>query len=405
MGRFFKVKKVYFPTILGWLIILIGLFVFSFFLIKMTYTFLSQEVKPNSKVLVVEGWIPQYGIKNAIDYYNEHGYKYMIITGVPITQWTYSSPFSNMADASAGTMRHLFFTDSIYTVSIPTSVFRDRTYSTAVALKMALPEWSISDDNFDLYSLGAHARRSYLMFSKVFSHSDIGLITDTDKSFEAEEWYSSSNGFRIVFSELISYFYSRLFFYPDENHYQQLILSGRYFDSITDARYEKDRTFADTVESPLNKNDVLKFKGLEYFEIDLKYHVLAGFEVDTSEAPFSMPTTTERKPVYRKFGTVRFMLHDSIFSLTAYQNLDYLTKNPDSKQLFIPFKDLTNSFDSYGGGRYLDIDIPSTDSVRIDFNKAYNPFCAYDERWSCPLPPPENYINTLIKAGEKKYKR
>lgn len=400
----FKKKYITLPTLYGWILILLLLFVSSILSLKAVYPFLSRSIKPNSKILVVEGWIPDSGIKNAIRCYRENGYQQMIVTGVPITQWTFSSPFSNMAEATKETMRQNFFRDSILIASIPNTVLRDRTYATAVALKMEAEKSALSLDSFDLYSMGAHARRSHLMFSKVFPDSKIGLIVDTDPSFDSDTWYKTSRGFRIVFSELVSYFYSRLFFWPNQNLFIKNIIEGKYIDQITTARFAKDRYFADSTSSPLKKTEIFAFKGLNYFDINLRYKFHSTLSVDTSEAPFHMPTSTERLPLYRKYGVISFSINEMDYTLTAYQNMDILEKNPEYRSLFIPFKDLTNPVETYGGGRYLDIEIPENDSVILDFNNAYNPYCAYNERWSCPLPPFENHLKVRIEAGEKNYK-
>lgn len=403
MAFLMRKKMGYRPTIWGWALLLIFLILVFYVLLKSSYPFLARQVNPTSEVLVVEGWIPESGIKNAIEFYEANAYKYMIITGVPISQWTYASPFSNMADASAGTMRQFFFKDSIYKVSIPNAVIRDRTYSTAIALKMAFKEWQIPSSSFDIFTMGAHSRRTHLMFSKAFPNAKIGIIADTDDSFDDKDWYKSSKGFRVVFSELVSYIYSRLFFFPDEKTYEDLIVEGRYNDSITVERYKKDNVFADTLKSPLNKADVKHFRGLHYFTINKSYCFNAEFIIDTTKPAFKMPTNTSREQLYRKYGSVVFKHNDTVFTLTAFQNLDYLAKNPTYKKIFIPFKDLSNSTLTYGGGRYLDCDIPSGRAIRLDFNAAYNPYCAYDKRWSCPLPPFENYLTTFILAGEKLY--
>jgi uncharacterized protein (DUF1684 family) len=97
------------------------------------------------------------------------------------------------------------------------------------------------------------------------------------------------------------------------------------------------------------------------------------------------------------FGRIHFTIQKEDFVLTAFQDLE----NPRGK-LFIPFTDLTNGKETYGGGRYLDIIIPETDSFILDFNLAYNPYCAYNHTYSCPIPPEENFINNQVKAGEKK---
>lgn len=405
MISLFKKKYISLPTIYGWfLLTVLGAFLF-WVLLNSIYPFLSGSKKAVSKTLVVEGWIPDSGIKNAVAYYRNNGYNKMIVTGVPITQWTYSSPFSNMADATKETMKRNFFKDSIVTASIPNTVLRDRTFATAVALKMEAEKSGFKLDSFDLYSMGAHARRSHLMFSKAFPNSKIGLIVDTDPSFDPAIWYKTSRGFRIVFSEFISFFYSRLFFYPKINDFEQLISNGRYLDKITADRFAKDRLFADTLTSPLTRKQIEVFEGLPYYDVKPEFLIKASFKTDTSEAAFRMQTTTERLPLYRKYGKLLFQFNDTLYSLSAFQNLDLLKTKPEYTSLFIPFKDLTNGAETYGGGRYLDIKLPENDTIMLDFNLAYNPYCAYDERWSCPLPPFENHLQTKIKAGELKFKK
>jgi uncharacterized protein len=401
---FFKRRYIWVPSLLGWLMIIALMLFIGWMLLLNTYPFLAKQKPGHAKILVVEGWIPDHGLRNAIDYYYDNNYEIMVVTGVPITQWTFSSPFANMAEASVESMKRLFFRDTIYTATIPNTVLRDRTYGTAVALKMELEKWNFSQRDFDLYTMGAHARRSHLMYEKVFNDGrQIGLITDTDPSFDASSWYKTSRGFRIVFSELISYFYSAVFFHPDIEHYKANIINGRYVDKLVSKRYEKDRYFADSLSSPLNKNDLQRFRGLKYFQPDKKYKIQAYLEPDSLSEIFTMPTTTERQPRYRKYGTLHFEIDDQKLQLSIFQNVDQLEKNPAYNSLFLPFKDLTNKDFTYGGGRYLDLEIPKSDSLIIDFNLCYNPYCAYDERWSCPLTPLENYLEVPIFAGEKKY--
>lgn len=403
MSLFLKKKLITIPTLWGWLALFLLVFLILYLLLINTYNFLAIERPTSSDVLVVEGWIPEKGLKKAIEFYHTQNYKYMIITGVPITQWSFSSPYSNMADASAKSMRMMLFRDSIYTVSVPSAIVRDRTYSTAVALKMRMETGDIPNKDFDLYTVGAHARRSHLMFSMAFPNKKIGLITDTDDSYDPPIWYKTSYGFRIVSSELISYLYSRVFFFPNESNIRSLIITGRYIDSIQKTRFDKDNEFSDSLKSPLKLADIQLFRGLPYFEIAKYWKVKAHFVCDTTAPIFKMPTSTNRLPEYKKYGVLSFLIHDTLYHLTAFQNIDLLGKDPTLKYLFVPFKDKSNNTTSYGGGRYLDIKIPDKDTITLDFNLAYNPYCAYSDRWSCPIPPSENYLNVFILAGEKKY--
>ena len=114
-----------------------------------------------------------------------------------------------------------------------------------------------------------------------------------------------------------------------------------------------------------------------------------------------MPTSTERKAIYRRYGYLEFTFEDQLYRLTVYQNVASKRKTTYEGDLFIPFRDATSSNETYGGGRYLDLKIPSSSNVIIDFNLAYNPYCAYSPRYSCPIPPEENTLPIPIRAGEK----
>jgi uncharacterized protein (DUF1684 family) len=121
-----------------------------------------------------------------------------------------------------------------------------------------------------------------------------------------------------------------------------------------------------------------------------------------------MTTTTYRKPLYIKYGTITYTLDRIEQSLSIYQNKD-LVKNPlYIDYLFLPFTDKTSGNDSYGGGRYLDIlttDEKSDGTIVLDFNKSYNPYCAYSDKFSCPLTPKENTLSIKILAGVRAYKK
>ena len=116
-----------------------------------------------------------------------------------------------------------------------------------------------------------------------------------------------------------------------------------------------------------------------------------------------MKTTTDRLPEYVKYGDVSFELFGKSYSLNIYRNLDIVNKEGYEDYLFLPFLDDTNGVESYGGGRYIDFDIPIDNYLIIDFNTAYNPYCTYNEKYSCPIVPRENYLPLEIKAGIKAF--
>lgn len=174
-------------------------------------------------------------------------------------------------------------------------------------------------------------------------------------------------------------------------------------DSTIAFQSELNLQYADSLRSPLLKKDRLYFTGLDFFPVDSAYFVQAKLIRTPDEKPFEMPTTTARRPKYVKYGELIFTIQGKNLKLNVYQNVD-MPRNPLYKDnLFLPFTDRTSGVESYGGGRYIDLKIPAGDTIDIDFNKAYNPYCAYNPRYSCPLVPNENDLNIEIRAGVKKF--
>ena len=161
--------------------------------------------------------------------------------------------------------------------------------------------------------------------------------------------------------------------------------------------------FADSLTSPLTEEDRSHFKALEFFSIDKKYIVEAVLIRTKKEKTFQMKTSTDRTPLYKKYGELHFTLEGKEMKLNVYQNIDLIKLQDYKDYLFLPFSDLTNGKESYIGGRYIDMRIPQGHKVTIDFNKAYNPYCAYNYEYSCPIVPLENDLNIEIKAGVKKF--
>ena len=161
--------------------------------------------------------------------------------------------------------------------------------------------------------------------------------------------------------------------------------------------------FSNPEHSPLDSGDLAHFSALEFFPINEKYRISARFVRTPHESPFGMKTTTERLPVYVKYGEAYFELDGEKCQLNIYQNQELITKKGYEDYLFIPFLDATSGKESYKGGRYLDLRIPTSDTLIIDFNKAYNPYCAYNHKYSCPIPPYENELKISIEAGVKNY--
>ncbi len=403
--KFFVKKSWPRPTILGWLLIIVLLAIIVRVWMGTVCSFLSMEKPVKTKTLVIEGWVEDYALKHAMELYKRDHYKYLIITGLPLVHFEDFVMFPNTATAAAAELRHMGFKDSIYKAVIPTTVFIDRTYNTGVATRMIMekhPEWGKS---FNIYSVGVHARRTHLMFERAFgSDYKIGIIADTDRSFDPEHWWHASIGFRNVSNEFVAWLYVSVFFHPQYANFKNKLEIGYYTDSIHKERKKEDAFFADSANSPLEKDSLKNFHGLSWYPVKYKYKVKAKFDLDTVSPVFKMATNTARKPQYRIYGHVVFKIHDTLCKLTVYQNIR-LKKDPEwGNFLFIPFKDKTNGITTHAAGRYLDIEKPVSDSVIVDFNKAYNPYCAYADRWSCPLVPAVNRLPVAIRAGVKEYK-
>ncbi len=174
-----------------------------------------------------------------------------------------------------------------------------------------------------------------------------------------------------------------------------------YIDSVQQLRVEKTGELIDPTSNVLTDEEIDHFQGLDFFPVNSDYRIEGRFEKSIGKK-FEMPTTTDRLPVYRRYGYVYFVIGSDSCRLTVYQNMELRRKEGYKDYLFIPFRDATAPDESYGGGRYIDTRIPEGNRLFIDFNMAYNPYCAYSYRYSCPIPPKENTLPIPIKAGEKK---
>lgn len=157
-----------------------------------------------------------------------------------------------------------------------------------------------------------------------------------------------------------------------------------------------------SVYAPILAEDV---EGLRFFEADESYRVTAAFEESIDAKPFSIPTYSGMKKKFIKYGTLTFDLLGTTYQLAVYRNLQSAHLEMYKDLLFLPMKDQTSGETTYGGGRYLDLktgDI-QRNKVVLDFNKLYNPYCAYGDGWNCPIPPVENHLDVAIKAGEMNY--
>ena len=178
---------------------------------------------------------------------------------------------------------------------------------------------------------------------------------------------------------------------------------AKYTNDILKKRTLKDTEMRTGDHSPIPDEEKVSFKKLNYYKPNVKFRKVASFERFDQATHFLMKTSTDRLPEYSVYGKVTFRHKGKSYSLNVYQNIELIKKPGFEKYLFVPFNDETNDHETYGGGRFLDVYETGTDKLVIDFNEAYNPLCAYNHKYSCPIPPESNNLKLKVKAGEKKW--
>jgi uncharacterized protein len=157
-------------------------------------------------------------------------------------------------------------------------------------------------------------------------------------------------------------------------------------------RAGKDRFFAEDPDSPLTPAQKHDFKGLYYFPENRALRLELAVEEFPKKATVKMQTTTGSTQTYTRLGRIRFSIEGQEATLTVFVS-------PDG--YFLPFADSLAGTETYGAGRYLELEPAAQGRLLVDFNYAYNPYCAYNETWSCPITPAENRLKVPIRAGEK----
>ena len=175
-----------------------------------------------------------------------------------------------------------------------------------------------------------------------------------------------------------------------------------YADSILQFRKQYTADLLADKRSPIKPSQV---KNLSFFAPDHNYCVWADFTETPGSKPFLIQTHSGKQKPFRQYGTLSFTLSNTKYTLHIYQMIDLVKEDAHKDGLFLPFNDETNYETTFAGGRYIDLIVNDIKDNRVllDFNKCYNPYCAYADGFSCPIPPRENYLNTEIKAGEKTF--
>ena len=162
-------------------------------------------------------------------------------------------------------------------------------------------------------------------------------------------------------------------------------------------RRVKDDYLRAGADTPITADKRVEFLPLSYFPIDETYDVPAVLSPSEREPALEMPTSTGKRRMMRRAGTLKFSLNGESLELTAFVEADAANMN----RLFVPFGDLTNGAETYAAGRYLDLDRTATGIYAIDFNRAYHPYCYYNPTYDCPYPPSENRLRVPVRAGER----
>ena len=174
-----------------------------------------------------------------------------------------------------------------------------------------------------------------------------------------------------------------------------------YVEEINKNRANKDEFMRNSKNSPFVSNDE-SFEGLKYFPPDPKYRIQASLTPVSSREVITLTTNDGSTQSYLKYAWAEFDFDNLHNRLLIMEIMD----GQERGNLFLAFADKTSAQETYGAGRYLDvIKVPGAGTITLDFNNAYNPYCAYTNKYTCPFPPKENILKIAIPAGEKTYKQ
>jgi uncharacterized protein (DUF1684 family) len=177
-------------------------------------------------------------------------------------------------------------------------------------------------------------------------------------------------------------------------------MKTQFGQEVLSLRVDKDSFFKKDMDSPIPSSDRSSFKGLNYFPPDEGYRVSSKLERFDSPKHIVMATSTGTRQTYLRYGAFTFEIKGRSLKLIVYKSAE----DPHAQSLFLPFSYETSGHETYAAGRYLDLEELGGDDYELDFNMAYNPYCAYSQDYTCPVPPVENRLPVKILAGEKNYK-
>lgn len=173
----------------------------------------------------------------------------------------------------------------------------------------------------------------------------------------------------------------------------------RYLEETEARRNEIIDFMVNDPKSPFKQKGDITYQGLKFFDIDPAFRVKAKIERLTSPVPVKLQMTDGEPGDFFEYAIAHFTLQDTRQRLVLLKSKDFY----DDPWLFLPFYDETSALETYGGGRFLNVEYHGEKEIYIDFNLAYNPYCAYTDAYSCPIPPSANRISVKVTAGERNY--
>ncbi|MEZ4920100.1 MAG: DUF1684 domain-containing protein [Saprospiraceae bacterium] len=182
-----------------------------------------------------------------------------------------------------------------------------------------------------------------------------------------------------------------------------LLAQTSYTEDINAHREHYKQEFLEDERAPLKASDTAD---LRFYLPDPDWKIPAKFELTPDAEPFDISTYSGKTKKYRQYGLLHFERDGAKYTLGIYQSLRLIELDEYKDYLFLPFKDFTNGEETYGGGRYMDFklgDISDDGMLMLDFNKCYNPWCAYSDGYNCPIPPVQNQLELEVLAGEKNF--
>jgi hypothetical protein len=210
-----KRKECFVPTFRGWLVLVLAATLTCFWTCKAISPFLAPNRPVESRVLAVEGWVPDYALEQALGEFRKNHHELLVVTGPPLEKGYYLFEYKTYADLGAATLKRLGLEEKMLVAVPSTRTQKDRTFTSGLALKQWLQQNRPSINAVNVVTLGVHARRTWLLFEKALGPDySVGIIAATDRDYDTRRWWSSSYGVRSVVGEVIAYAYARFLFSP-----------------------------------------------------------------------------------------------------------------------------------------------------------------------------------------------